>query len=151
MGYQLPHWVWPTILLSVCALAVWRGRDEERLAAGGQLANWALTILLVRLNAGVISTDVQWGVLIADAALLAGLLWIAMRSERYWPLFAAAFHLLVVVVHLGRIVDPRISGWAYITAGLVFAYLVLFTIGYGSLTARNTAGGSGADGALEPR
>jgi len=141
--YQLPYWVWPTVLLTVCALAVWRGRDDERLAAGGQLANWALSILLVRTTTGgVASSGPQWGVLAADAAFLILLLWIALRSDRYWPLFAAAFHLLVVSVHIGRIVDPRISGWAYITAGLVFAYLVLVTIGYGAWTAPRHDGAS---------
>ncbi|MBL8770097.1 MAG: hypothetical protein JNK30_01845 [Phenylobacterium sp.] len=131
----MPHWVWPTALLTVCALAVWRGGDDERLAAGGQLANWALTILLVRANGGTTSDETQWGVLAADVALLSLLLWIALRSRRYWPLFATAFHLLVVLVHFGRIVDPRVSGWAYLTAGLIFAYLVLIAIAYGAWTA----------------
>lgn len=137
--YQLPSWVWPTVLLGVCALAVWRGRDDERLAAGAQLANWALTILVVRQEAGIASAETQWGVFAADVALLVVLVWIALRSYRYWPLFAAGFHLLVILVHFGRIADPRVTGWAYLTAGLAFAYLVLLAIGYGAWTAPRRA------------
>lgn len=126
--------------MTVCAIAVWRGRDDERLAAGGMLANWALSILLVRANAGVASDVTQWEIFIVDAALLALYLWITMRSYRYWPLFAAGFQVLVVVTHVGHAVDPRVSGWAYITAGLIWAYLTLFTIGYGAWTAPRYAG-----------
>lgn len=141
MPYQLPHWVWPTALMAVCAIAVWRGRDEERLAAGGLLANWALTILLVRANGGTTTETTQWEVFVVDAALLALYLWLALKSRRHWPLFATGFQVLVVVTHLGRMVDSRVSGWAYLTAGLVWAYLVLLTIGYGAWTApRRTAG-----------
>jgi len=126
--------------MTVCAIAVWRGRDDERLAAGGLLANWALSILLVRANDGMTSEATQWEIFIVDAALLGLYLWIALRSRRYWPLFAAGFQVLVVVTHLGRAVDPRVSGWAYITVGLIWAYLVLFTIGYGAWTAPRHAG-----------
>jgi hypothetical protein len=137
--YQLPHWVWPTALMTVCALAVWRGNDDERLAAGGLLTNWAFTMMLTRATAGVASGGPQWEVLLLDAALLGLYLWIALRSARFWPLFAAAFALLLVVTHLGRVVDPRVSGWAYLTGGLVFAYLMLFAIGYGAWTAARYA------------
>ena len=43
--------------------------------------------------------------------------------------------MLVVVTHLGRAVDPTVSGWAYLTAGLIWAYLVLFSIAFGAWTA----------------
>lgn len=121
--------------MAVCAIAVWRGRDDERLAAGGLLANWALSILLVRASDGTASEATQWEIFGVDTALLGLYVWIALRSRRYWPLFATGFQVLVVVTHLGRVVDPRVSGWAYITAGLIWAYLVLFTIGYGAWTA----------------
>jgi len=129
--YQLPHWVWPTALMSVCAIAVWRGHDDERLAAAGILADWALSLFLFKPN----SEGTQWGVFSVDAALLGLYLWLALRSRRHWPLFAAGFQVLMVATHLGRAVDAAVSGWAYITAGLVWAYLVLLAIGYGGWTA----------------
>lgn len=130
-SYQLPVWVWPTVLLTVCAIAVWRGQDEERLAAGGELATWALTLVVFKAR----SDDIQWAVFAIDAALLALLFWIALRSKRYWPLFAAGLQLLAVVTHVARALDTQVSGWAYLTAGLVFNYVTLFVIGYGAWTA----------------
>ena len=129
--YQLPVWVWPTALMTVCALAAWRGRDEERLAAGAYLANWALTLVLFKAR----SEDTQWGVLIVDLALMFVYVWLALRSRRYWPLFAAGFQLLAIVTHLAQTLDEAVSGWAYLTAELVWSYLVLIAIGYGAWTA----------------
>lgn len=131
MTIQLPIWVWPTALMIVCALAFWRGRDEERMAAVGMLANWSLSRILFKTH----SEGLQSGIFFVDLALLVVYLWLALRSPRYWPLFAAGFQLLAIITHLGRILDPRVSGWAYLTAEIIWSYLVLFAIGYGSVTA----------------
>ncbi len=130
MSYQLPTWVWPVALMSLCGLAVWRGRDEERLATAGLLANWALCMVVYRT-----SEQAQIPVLVFDSALMALYLAIALRSQRYWPLFAAAFQILVVLTHLARLADAGVSGWAYLTALLVWSYLSVFTLAYAAWTA----------------
>lgn len=117
--------------MSVCALALWRGRDEERLATVGLLANWALGMTVFKST----SEDMQWAVLGFDIALLALYFWVAFRTRRHWPLFVAGFQLLIVITHMARLADPRVSGWAYLTAQLLWSYLVLLTIGYASWTA----------------
>jgi hypothetical protein len=63
------------------------------------------------------------------------LLWIALRSDRHWPMFAAGFALLLLLTHLASAADPTIGGWAYLTAGLIFSYLILAAIAYGAITA----------------
>lgn len=130
-AYQLPIWIWPTALMTVCALSAWRGRDNERLGAAAYLAAWALSLVAFRAR----SEDLQIGVLVIDSALLVLLLWLALRSQRYWPLFAAAFQLLAVLTHGARLLDSGVSGWAYVTAGVIWGYLVIFAIGYGAVTA----------------
>jgi hypothetical protein len=117
--------------MAVCAIAVWRGRDLERLAAGAELATWALTLLVFKSR----SESTQWAVLAIDVALFAVLLWIALRSTRYWPLLAAGFQLLALLTHFAHAVDALVSGWAYLTAILIWNYLTLFAIGYGAVTA----------------
>jgi hypothetical protein len=130
-AYQLPIWVWPTALVGTCAVAVLRGRDEERLAAGTVLLGWALTVLAFKGR----SEDTQWQVLLIDCAELPIFLWLALRSRRYWPLFAAAFKLLIVVTHVAHELDEAVSAWAYLTAGLIWSYLTLFTIAFAAWTA----------------
>ena len=130
-AYQLPVWVWPAALMIVCGLAFWRGQDDERLAAAATLANWAITLLVSRPLSG----GTQWAVMAVDAVLLVLMVWLALRSNRYWPLFSAGFALLIVVTHITHALDTGVSGWAYLTATLIWSYLILFTIGYGAWTA----------------
>lgn len=118
--------------MAVSAVATWRGGDYERLAAGGLLAAWALSMLTYERH-----LQTQWGVLLVDLGLMALLCWIALRSGRFWPLFAAGFHLLAIVTHIARFLDPTFSGWAYQTAEIIWGYLLAFSIGYGAWSAPN--------------
>lgn len=115
----------------VCVLAVWRGRDDERLAAAGNLASWAISLVVFKSQ----SSETQWQVMAVDVALLMLYVWLAMRSRRFWPLFASAFALLIVATHMAHALDTGVSGWAYLTAALIWSYLALFAIGYGAWTA----------------
>jgi len=117
--------------MAVCGVAAWRGRDEERLTAGVILADWALTVFVYKAR----SQETQWGILLVDTAQFAVLLWVAMRSMRFWPLPVAAFALLQLMTHVAHAVDPPVTGWSYITAELIWSYLLLFTVGYGAWTA----------------
>lgn len=112
------------------ALTIWRGGPEERGAANALLIAWLFSKILYRYQ----GLQTEWGILVVDTALLAFLMWIALRSRRYWPLFAAGFYLLAVVTHLAEIVNPAVGGWAYITAGIMWSYLLAFAIAYGALT-----------------
>ncbi len=131
MSDQLPLWVWPTTLLGVCAIAVLRGRDSERLAAGGYLAAWALSLVVFRAN----SQETQWAMMVIDVGLFGLVIYLAMTSARYWPLFVGAMQLLAVLSYIASGLDSGISAWAYLTAILVWNYLALFAIGYASWTA----------------
>ena len=115
----------------VCGLALWRGRDDERLAAAATLANWGISLVVFRAG----SDATQWFVMAADLVLLTLLVWLSLRTTRYWPLFAAAFALLTIVTHIAHALDTGVSSWAYLTAGLIWSYLGLIAIGYGAWTA----------------
>lgn len=110
---------------------MWRGGRDERLAGNSVLIAWLLTKLVSRYQ----GLETEWGVLVVDLGLLAVLLWLALRSRRHWPLFAAGFHLLAVITHIARMVDPTVGGWAYLTANIMWANLVLVAIAYGAWTA----------------
>lgn len=130
-AYQLPPWVWPTAVISAGALSLVRGRDEERVAAFTMLASWAVTMVVYRAD----NHGTQWGILLVDLAQLGVFLWLAAKSRRYWPLFVAAFGLLQVLTHGAKTLDTGISAWAYITAQIIWSYLIVFAIVYASWTA----------------
>jgi hypothetical protein len=136
--------VWAVTVLVVCAIAVLRGRRDEQVAAGVMLAAWALTLVVLRAG----FQKLEWGILLVDVGALVAFVWIALQSSRYWPMFAAGFHLLAVVTHLARVADPAVGGWAYYTAEILWGYLLAVAIGYGAWTARRARPGDlGRDGA----
>ena len=115
----------------MCGVAVWRGRDEERLTAAVILADWALSVFVYRVQ----SQATQWGVFLVDTAQFAILLWVALRSARFWPLAVSAFALLQLVTHLAHASDGSVTGWAYMTAELIWSYLLLLAAGCAAWTA----------------
>ncbi|WP_309605062.1 hypothetical protein [Phenylobacterium sp.] len=131
MSYAIPHWVWETVVIAVFGAAIWRGGRDERIAATGLMIGWLITKLVYSHH----GQQTEWGVLAADAALLGVLTWLAMTSARYWPLFAAAFQFLAVIIHLARIADRSLGGWAYISAEILFGYLVAIAIAVGTFNA----------------
>ena len=117
--------------MTVCAGAFWKGGREEQLAAGGVLLSFALTVALRdRSWAGI-----QWSAFVTDVCLLVLLTAIALRTERYWPMAAAAFQLLSVITHLARMIDPGVMAWAYATAQVIWSQLVVVAIGVGAWNA----------------
>lgn len=89
---------------------------------------WLLT-LLVRSQDRFAT---QWAVFAVDLVLLVLLAGLALRSDRYWPLFITGFHLLNVLTHVGRILDSGMPRWAYHTAALIWGYLMIAALAVGT-------------------
>lgn len=120
--------IWATYVSLVCAGAILRGGASER--AGG-------LIILFGWGATVVVMDPGWWrapgpVLAVDFLVLVALVALALRSERYWPLWAAGFHLLAVATHLARSLDPDLNPWAYITGEILWGYLLVTSLAIGT-------------------
>ncbi len=116
-------------MLSVSAFALWRGGWPERTIA--------VLNVLASLASGVLQNrgdwiSPQWADLIVDVTFLLVLLWLALRSDRYWPMWAAAFQLLGVVTYVARMADYRVGALAPFTAGVIWSYLVLGSLAVGT-------------------
>ena len=131
MPYEIPKWIWDVAVILVVGSAIWRGGRDERIA-GVALAVGVVLSKAVYSHEGL---QTEWGLFIVDVVLLAILTWIALVSSRYWPIFAAAFQFLAVVIHLTRLIDRSLGGWAYISAEILFGYLLAAAIGMGTLNA----------------
>jgi len=124
----LPIFVYPLTLLAICILAIWRGGRYERAATFGLLGAWAVTVVAYRAP----NLPTEYIVLVADLSLLALLIWVALRSPAWWPIFAAGFHLLAILTHLAKDLDRQLGAWAYISAQIIWGYLLAISIGVGS-------------------
>ncbi|HEX2817784.1 MAG TPA: hypothetical protein VHN39_15435 [Phenylobacterium sp.] len=124
----IPTFVYPLTLLAICILAIWRGGRHERIATFGLLGGWIVTVAAYRVP----NLPTEYIVLAADLSLLALLIWVAMKSPAWWPIFAAGFHLLAILTHVAKDLDRQLGTWAYISAQIIWGYLLAITIGVGS-------------------
>lgn len=118
--------------LGVCAFALAKGDKPERFAAGALVVGWLLTLAVHR------DTDLSggaWVLMAIDAALFVVLLGIGWKSDRTWPIWAAGFQAIMVLVHVVMMIDLRIRAIAYISAQTVGTYGVLICLAIGTFWA----------------
>lgn len=115
------------------AAFLWGGRPE-RIGAAAVLAAWVASLVLAQWSHHWF--EAQWGILAVDAVLFGVLLWLALRADRFWPLWACAFQLLGVVTHLAILADRSLTGRAYFVAAVIWSYLVLIALGVGAWNCR---------------
>lgn len=104
------------------------GRDE-RIAGFGFLAAGLFTPLALGHEYG----ELEVGVLLIDSGLLLLLGTIAMRSDRYWPLFATGFLLTGVLLHLLQLMFPSMKPDTYADLTTVWAYPTQLSLVIGTL------------------
>ncbi len=101
----------------------WGGLDEKLTALG----------FLAATGASVFSNSSHYlhtetGVLMIDCILLLALLVLALRSDRFWPMWATGFQLVGTMVHVASMTEHGDFAWAY-AVGLVFwSFPVIFAL-----------------------
>jgi hypothetical protein len=123
----LPPWLGFVVLFVVSVGAVLRGGVEERLTAMALLTNVAVTVALRDHS----WPHLQWAGFAVDLLLLVLMVGIALRSPKYWPMAGAGFQLLSVLTHVAKMIDPALHQWAYITAIVIWTYLLIFSLAVG--------------------
>lgn len=107
--YFLVFWT-SLVLVAACAWR-WGGDPERKVAAMYLLA--AIATLLVRPAVAIRYREVEVAVFVIDALLLLGLAVVAVRSDRWWPVCAAALQALTVLAHVGKVVNPDLWRYGY--------------------------------------
>lgn len=131
--HTVHQWASLIFLLLSSGAALWMGGWPERVAAIAMVTAWfATAVLLAQIQLWGVETEVM----IVDVALFVVVLAIALKSDRWWPLWAAGFLGLIVLVHFAVILDRRIWGRAYFVASNIFSYLTLLALLIGSLSRR---------------
>lgn len=98
-------------LLLVSGYAIAFGGRTGILGAGIFIAASVFTVLADR--AGLTWDGMNIGIVIVDALCWLALLWLALHSGRYWPIWAAGLQLAAFLTHLSRLLAPDIAPRAY--------------------------------------
>ena len=115
-------------LLSSCGVALRWGGLDERLAS---LA-FILATITSRLFTESNYVHTENMVMVIDAVLLVVLVSIALRSDRYWPMWAAAFQLVGTSVHVASMAETGDFKWAYAVGLIFWTYPVLVALVVGT-------------------
>lgn len=117
------------LMFSCCGFALWRGGRPERISAAIILIASFATPLVEN---AVPYASPEYGILLVDSLALAGLLAVALSSNRYWPLFATAFHFLATIIHVLTIIDAQILPQAYANLQAFWAWPMLLALAFGT-------------------
>ena len=119
------------VLFAVCAYAFVRGRSDERTVA-------TICVIASIASVAVISplasrySQVEAGVFIVDLATFAGFTFVALRSERFWPLWVAGLQLTTLMSHAFKLGRLDLMPQAYAAAARFWVYPVFVIIVIGT-------------------
>lgn len=128
--YQLPGWV---AFVAALLAALRCGGRIERWVGLWMLADYLLHAVVIHvgreLHEG--ASPPVWWILAVDLLFLPAYLWPVARSTKIWPLFFAAFYVLMVSSRIVRLAMPEVGDWAGVTAVVIWTLLAqgAFTIG----------------------
>ena len=124
----MPHYLifWAMLILS-CGYALWRGNKYERLA-GLICISASLVSYLAHAPVHLHYLGVEASDLIVDMAVLLAFIGIALRSDRFWPLWVAGLQLTISMSHLLKAIDLDLMPRAYAAAERFWSYPTLIII-----------------------
>lgn len=120
-------------LLTTCGYALWRGRKYERLSAlvcilATMLSIAGVMVMRIYNPNPVDSSAVETSDLVIDSLVLLSFVLIALRSDRFWPLWAAGLQLTISMAHLLKAIQPDLMPMAYAAAERFWSYPTLLII-----------------------
>ncbi|WEK41110.1 MAG: hypothetical protein P0Y50_05755 [Candidatus Brevundimonas colombiensis] len=118
-------------VVALCLL-VWKGRRPEREAALGLFLTQILSGWVDHLVIG----QFRWAVAAISFGLLALLIRLALRYDRWWLLLAAGAQLLAFVTHLSSLLGPGALTWSIVTARMTVWVEIMFLALFGVWEAR---------------
>ena len=119
------------VLAMVCAYAFYRGQTESRVAAIICVAASIASTIVMSPLAGRYS-GVESGVFIVDVAVLIGFTAIALRSDRFWPLWVAGLQLTTIIAHVFKALDLDLIPQVYAAAARFWVYPIFLIIVIGT-------------------
>lgn len=118
-------------ILAVCCLyALVRGGPPERLGAAALIAA-VVASHFVPASGPIRFQTIEYGTMAVDMTLLAVIVFIAVRAQRFWPMWMAAILLDTVLTHL-LMLSPKLIPWSYSVMNAAWGYPLPIIIAVGT-------------------
>ena len=128
MSTKYLYW---TLTVLLCGYALWRGRHDERIVAAAAIGASLATHVIIRLTNGNFA-GFEVGILLVDVAMLGIFLYVALTSDRFWPLYVAGLQLTTLLAHLFRLLSSDLVPLAYAAAERFWSYPIMFILAFGA-------------------
>lgn len=131
-------------LLICAAYAAIAGGGPERIGAAAYTLSVAATHLILWSHSSEYDA-VEFGVLIVDVLVFIIFAILAVRANRYWPIWVSALLGLGVLGHVARWAGPDVIPWAYAVVLTLWSYPILAIIAIGTYCHRQRLKRHGTD------
>lgn len=112
------------LLVVSTGYAFWRGGAPERIGAAVVLGGTLASFFAVS-GARARWLNLETGLLVVDATMLAAILILVVRANRLWPIPMAALLIVQVAGHFLKTLDPHIYPFLYWLTSSLWSYLVV--------------------------
>ncbi len=118
-------------LFIACGYAFYRGNRTEYVGGAIMIIGSVATTLGFHVS-GTAWTGLATSTFYVDMIVLLALIYLTMVSDRYWPMWATAFHLVAISIHVATAVAPDIAPWALATGTAFWAYPMILALAIGA-------------------
>lgn len=120
-----------SILTLCCGYALVRGRADQRIAATVCIVASIVSVIVLS-PMSVRYTSVEVGELTVDLLVLSLFLVVALRSDRFWPLWISGLQLTTTLAHFLKAINFDLLPSAYGAAERFWSYPILIVIAVGA-------------------
>lgn len=132
------------ILLACCGFALISGGAPERIGAAIYAAGSFGTLAMVSAPP-IRFQGVEVGVFIVDVFVFLGFVALALRANRFWPIWVSALVGIGLAGHLAMLLHPQVIPWAYAVVLSIWSYPILAVMTAGTWLHRRRRIRTGAD------
>jgi urea transporter len=125
-------------LIGTCWFAIKHGGESERWGAAIIFIGAVLSLPAQTLF-GSHWDSPEYGLLTVDVLALIAFVALALRSNRFWPLWVTSFQVIAVVTHLATMADHLILPRAYSIAQPFWGYPMLLALVLGTRAVNKVA------------
>jgi hypothetical protein len=138
------NYVFVALLLVCCVYAFARGGRPEQVGIGIYVAGTVLTHVEAATST-IQFRGVEVGIFIVDFFVFIGFVLLAVRANRFWPIWVSALVGLGLVGHLAMLLHPRVIPWAYAVVLSIWSYPILLLMAAGTFAHQRRLKRNGAD------
>lgn len=133
-----------TMQVATSGYALLRGGTPERIV-GAMMPIAYIGTVVFQSQFPVRFHGVELGIFIVDCAMLAALLAVALRAERFWPIWMTGLQAVAVAAHLAKMASPAVIPWAYAAMLAFWSYPMMAMLAIGTWRHRQRMAAFGAD------